>query len=220
MHVLAELDRVVGQFVLKQLVEVDTCDIRFIDFHFDVVLSNLLVPFFERIVVLLRFERFLRHHCVLLLGEVGHVARRLCSRLLLSPVNLGDFLPFVEHVSWNGHTDLLLEFRFLVEDGFVGLDDTRWLINLLTLLHALVVIILLLLDFEVCRADTFGQVVHHLDDALALALAQRVLPEQVQISILFRLEQVLLEHTVELVSEHVEVIELHIADFIGLLVRL
>lgn len=62
--------------------------------------------------------------------------------------------------------------------------------------------------------------IHHLDHTLTLALAEWILPEQVQISILLWLEQVLLEDTIELVTEHIEVIQLDIANFISFLMRL
>lgn len=63
----------------------------------------------------------------------------------------------------------------------------------------------------------FLKVVHHLFDGQALALGERILAQQVQVLVLFSLKEVLLKHRVQLVPEHVEIVQLHVTHFIHLL---
>ena len=97
----------------------------------------------------------------------------------------------------------------------MGLDDKGWLVDLLALGHELVVLgVSVFVGLVVLL-----QVVDHFFDGQALALGQRVLPQQIQVFVLLRLKQVLLKHRVQLVPEHVKVIQLHVAHFVHLLMR-
>ena len=61
---------------------------------------------------------------------------------------------------------------------------------------------------------------HHFFNRQSLTLGERVLAKQVQARVFLILEEVLLEHRVELITEHVEVIKLYITKRILLFVRL
>ena len=200
-HVGAQLDCVLGQLVLEQFVEVDVGDIGSLYLHLDIVLRDLQQALLL-LIRLLRLGSFLWLQG-LLLGLLGGLCSSLLALLGLASVDFSHLFPLEEGIRGDGHANISFDLRRLRERGLYRLDHARRLVDLLALLHALLVVLRLLLNFEVGLVDTLRQIVHHLDDGLALALAQRVLPEQVQIGVFLGLEQVLLEDTIELVTEHV-----------------
>ena len=63
------------------------------------------------------------------------------------------------------HSDVLIDFRLLIENGLERLDDTRWLVDLLALEHELFGLSLVLQVLLI-----FAKVVNHLLDGKTLAL--------------------------------------------------
>ena len=200
-HVGAQLDGVFGQLVFEQFIEVDVGDIGSLYLHLDIVLRDLQQALLL-LICLLRLGSFLWLQG-LFLGLLGGLCSSLLALLGLASIDFSHFSPLEEGICGDGHANISFDLRRLLERGLYRLDHARRLVDLLALLHALFVVLRLLLNFEVGLVDALRQMVHHLDDGLALALAQRVLPKQVQIGVFLGLEQVLLEDTIELVTEHV-----------------
>ena len=200
-HVGAQLDCVFGQLVLEQFIEVDVGDIGTLYLHLNIVLRDL----HQALLLLIRLPRLGRLLWLqgLFLGLVGGLRGTLLALLRLASIDFSHLFPLEEGIRGDGHANISFDLRRLLERGLYRLNHARRLVDLLALLHALFVVLRLLLNFEVRLVDTLRQIVHHLDNGLALALAQRVLPKQVQIGVFLGLEQVLLEDTIELVTEHV-----------------
>ena len=68
-------------------------------------------------------------------------------------------------ISGHRHSDVLVDFRLLIEDGLERFDDARWLVDLLALEHELFGLSLVLQVLFI-----FAKVVYHLLDGKTLAL--------------------------------------------------
>lgn len=119
-------------------------------------------------------------------------------------------------VGGNGHADIFFNLGLLLEDGLYGFNDAGRLVNLLALKHQLLVLSRPVLVSLV----VLSQMVDHFFNRKSLALGKWVLSEKVQVLRLICLKEVLVEDGVELVAEHVEVIQVAVAHLVDLLLRL
>jgi hypothetical protein len=117
----------------------------------------------------------------------------------------------LRHTSLN----LLLNLGLDIESRRSRLDNTSWRVNLISLVPKSFLVIASLLPIVYCIVLILfflREVLDEVLDWLALHFRERFLAQEEILTLLLILVHVLVQHTVQLVPEHVKVVYLHVAD--------